>query len=334
MSGQDEHDGQATGQATKRQKTFVVYTTMDGQIRIRPDEESYLGTISPFFDPASLASAASTSAIDHQNRLICAPSAFIVRCIALVTAFVEWQQLDEEGPDDDLKREYRARVAAMVRALTACPFDQTYALRLGMTERLRDMEATLEDHDGALVRCGFDGLVGPAGHVALTTEKANRLVGVTFSKDPGPSETRARAVLCAFFAVKYRGDSRSKDKFRPIALCPHHFEIRHDAEVYDEHNGDRVLVVRGRDSPHGCAIRRIEVVHGLASSAVIDLAEIERRQDERRRIAFKDTATVLGIMRIQKARLQTMMQNVAVPDPNLVLLVEFLDAVALELASV
>jgi hypothetical protein len=196
------------------------------------------------------------------------------------------------------------------------------------------MEATLEDHDGALVECGFDGRVGPAGRVALTTEEANRLVGVTFPKNSGPSETRARAVLCAFFAVKYRGLAASKDKFLHIALCPHHFEIRHDAEVYDEHNGDRVLVVRGRDSPHGSSIRSIEVINGLASSVVIDLAEIERRQDEHKKIAFKDTATVLGIMRIQKARMQTRMQNVAVPDPVLVLLVEFLEAVALELANV
>ena len=70
---------------------------------------------------------------------------------------------------------------------------------------------------------------------------------------------------------------------------------------------------------------------------VIDLAEIDRRRDEHRppgRIAFKETAIVIGIMRIQKARLQTRMQNVAVPDPAIVLLVEFLDAVALELANV
>ena len=338
MSCQDEHHGQAAERQAKRQRRFVVYTTVDGEIRIQPDEESYLGTISPFFDPASLASAASTtSAVDDQDRFICAPSAFIVRCIALVTSFVEWQQLDE----GKLKREYRARVAAMVRALAACPFDQTHALRLGMTERLRDMEATLEDHEGTNGANGTNGAYGADyrtnGAYGAGTEEANRLVGVTFPKNAGPSETRARAVLCAFFAVKCRGVGESKHKFLHIALCPHHFEIRHDAEVYDENNGDRVLVVRGRDSPHGCAIRSIEVVYGLASSVVIDLAEINRGRDEHRppgRIAFKETAIVIGIMRIQKTRLQTRMQNVAVPDPAIVLRVEFLDAVALELANV
>ena len=177
--------------------------------------------------------------------------------------------------------------------------------------------------------------MGPAGRVALTTEEANRLVGVTFPKNAGPSETRARDVVCAFFAVKRRGIAESR-KFASIALCLHHFEIRHEANVYDDHNGDPVLVVRGRDSPHGCAIRCVEVSHGLSSSATIDLAEISR--GERKRIAFKDTATVLGIMRIQKARLQTeaaaVAVAVAVPDPALALLVEFLEAVALELASV
>ena len=111
-------------QATKRQKVaYDVYATMDGEVRISRDEVSYLGTISPFFDSASLASRGS--------RFIHAPSAFVARCIAVVTSFVEWQQLGE----GELKRTFQARVAAMVRSLTAmvrsltaCPFDQTYAL--------------------------------------------------------------------------------------------------------------------------------------------------------------------------------------------------------------
>ena len=331
---QEDHRGQGqeerNGPEAKRRKAYVVYETMDGEIKIPPDAESYLGTISPFFDPTSIASSAACQG----RRFIRAPSDFIVRCIALVTSFVEYQQL----PEDKLKREFQARVAAMVRALAACPFDQTHALNLGMTERLRDMEAALVSDDGAVVGSmdpmGLMGSMGPAGRVALTTEEANRLVGVTFPRNAGPSETRARAVVCAFFAVKRRGVVESVTKFAPIALCPHHFEIRHEANVYDEESGDPVLVVRGRDSPHGSTIRSIEVIHGLASSATIDLAEITR--GERRRIAFKDTATVLGIMRIQKTRLQTAAAAaaVAVPDPALALLVEFLEAVAIELASV
>ncbi len=135
--------------------------------------------------------------------------------------------------------------------------------------------------------------------------------------------------MCAFFVVKARGDAASKGKFRNIALCLRHFEIRHEAHVYDEHT--ETLVVRGRYSPHGCAISGIEVTHGLASSAVIDLAEIDRH-DDRKRISYNDTATILGIMRIQKARLQTTMRAEG-PDA-LALLVEYLDAVALELANV
>jgi len=101
--------------------------------------------------------------------------------------------------------------------------------------------------------------------------------------------------------------------------------------VYDDITES--LVVRGRDSRHGCAIRGIEVIHGLVASAIIDLAEIDHgafqgsyqsTREERKTVSYKDTATVLGIMRIQKARLQ----NTAS------LLVEFLDAVALELANV
>ena len=309
----------------ERFKAYVEYETMDGEIKIPPDAESYLGTISPFFDPTSIASSAACQG----RRFIRAPSDFIVRCIALVTSFVEYQQLPEDGPDDGLKREFQARVAAMVRALAACPFDQTHALNLGMTERLRDMEAALVSDGtvGGAVGAVDDGAVC-CGPRVLTTEEANRLVGVTFPRNAGPSETRARAVVCAFFAVK----RRVRDKFAPIALCPHHFEIRHEANVYDEESGDPVLVVRGRDSPHGSTIRSIEVIHGLSSSATIDLAEITR--GERKKVAFKGTATVLGIMRIQKARLQTAAAAVVVPDPALALLVEFLEAVAIELASV
>jgi hypothetical protein len=173
---------------------------------------------------------------------------------------------------------------------------------------------------------------------------------VTFPKTSGPSETRALAALCAFYVVKNRGldatspegpgykspeSTRHECKFREIALCPRHFEIRHEANVYDDITES--LVVRGRDSPHGCAIRGIEVIHGLVASATIDLAEIDRgaihgayqgavngTRGERKTVSYKDTATVLGIMRIQKSRLQ----NTAP------LLVEFLDAVALELANV
>ena len=326
---QDER-GEQDEQAAKRRKAFVVYATMDGEVKVTLDAESYLGTMSPFFDPASLARSGS-------DRFVCAPTEFIVRCIALVTSFVEWQQLDE----GKLKREYQARVAAMVRALTACPFDQTHALRLGMTERLGDMEATLTD--------GSTGSAGPTGYGAvgadgsmglrLTVEEASRLVGVTFPETSGPGETRARAILCAFFAVKNRvavsdgTTSSSKSKFGSIALCLRHFEIRHEDRVYEDIDGEPVLVTRGQDSPYGSSVCGIELIHGLASSVVIDLAEIRRgAQDERRRVAYKDTATVLGIMRIQKSTLQNRLQNRT--DPALALLVEFLDAVALELASV
>jgi hypothetical protein len=314
-------------QATKRQKVaYDVYATMDGEVRISRDEVSYLGTISPFFDSASLASRGS--------RFIRAPSAFVARCLAVVTSFVEWQQLDE----GELKRTFQARVAAMVRSLTACPFDQTYALRLGMADPLRDMEATLDSGDanagngpvgpvGAFG--GVGGLVDREWYSRLTAKDASALVGVSFANTSSPIESHGRAAVCAFFVVKGRGDAASKGKFRDIALCLRHFEIRHEAHVYDEHT--ETLVVRGRDSPHGCAIRGIEVTHGLASSAVIDLAEIDRH-DDRKRISYNDTATILGIMRIQKARLQTTMR--AEGREPLALLVEYLDAVALELANV
>jgi hypothetical protein len=308
-------------QASKRHKlAYDVYATVDGEVRISRDEQSYLGTISPFFDSASLASRGS--------RFIRAPSAFVARCIPVVTAFVEWQQLDE----GELKRTFQARVAAMVRSLTACPFDQTYALRLGMADPLHDMEATLAESSGDAGAGngpvgGVGGPVGPEWYSRLTAKDASALVGVSFANTSNPTETRGRAAVCAFFVVKGRGDAASKGKFRNIALCLRHFEIRHDANVYDEHT--ETLVVRGRDSPHGCAILGIEVFHGLASSAVIDLARIDRH-DDRKRISYNDTATILGIMRIQKARLQTTTER---PEA-LELLVEYLDAVALELANV
>jgi hypothetical protein len=317
---QDERDGQAT---KRRKLAYDVYATMDGEVRISRDEVSYLGTISPFFDSASLASRGS--------RFIRAPSAFVARCIAVVTSFVEWQQLDE----GELKRKFQARVAAMVRSLTACPFDETYALRLGMADPLRDMEATLDSGDASAGNGpvgafgpvgGVGGLVGREWYSRLTAKDASALVGVSFANTSSPVETRGRAAVCAFFVVKGRGDAASKEKFRNIALCLRHFEIRHEANVYDAHT--ETLVVRGRDSPHGCAIRGIDVIHGLASSAVIDLAQIDRH-DDRKRISYKDTATILGIMRIQKARLQTTTER---PDA-LALLVEYLDAVALELAN-
>ena len=320
----------------KRRKAFVVYATADGEVKISPDALSYLGTMSPFFARREAHGTDGTDEADGA-RIVHAPSKFVLKCIAAVTSFVEWQQLDE----GELKREYQARVAAMVRALSACPFDQTHVLRLGMADGFRDMAATLVGHDGGLWRRteAFDA-TGPDWYRGLTPECAGRLVGVTFPKTSGPSETRARAALCAFYVVKNRGaegpDATSHEgpqatssvcKFSGIALCPRHFEIRHEANVYDE--STEALVVRGRDSPHGCAIRGIEVIHGLVASAIVDLAEIDRgafhgARDERKAVSYKDTATVLGIMRIQKARLQ----NTAP------LLVEFLDAVALELANV
>lgn len=329
MSKNDDRDEHKD----KRRKAPVVYKTMDGEVNVTLDAESYLGTICPFFDKSSLASA---------DRFVHAPSAFIVRCIALVTSFVEWQQLDE----GKLKRECRVRVAAMVRALTACPFDQTHAQRLDMTDRLRDMEATLADGaDGAAGLYGADGPMSTIGadvYRRLTVEEASRLVGVSFPKASGPSETRARAILCAFFAVKNRGvtmpdgttsTESAKSKFGSIALCLRHLEIRHEDRVYDEIDGEPVLVVRGQDSPYGSSVRGIELSHGLSSPVIIDLADIRLAahgaavgaQDERKRVSYKDTATVLGIMRIQKTRMQNRTDA---------LLVEFLDAVALELANV
>jgi hypothetical protein len=336
----------------KRRKAFVVYATADGEVKISPDALSYLGAMSPFFarreaqeaDRANKADGVQLTDGGNETPIVHAPSELVLKCSAVVTSFVEWQQLDE----GELKREYQARVAAMVRALSACPFDQTHVLRLGMADGFRDMEATLVGHAvGAVGAFGADGVpVGATGsewYRRLTPECAGRLVGVTFPKTSGPSETRAHAVLCAFYIVKNRGaegpegpqGTRHECKFREIALCPRHFEIRHEANVYDDITES--LVVRGRDSPHGCAIRGLEVIHGLVASAIIDLAEIDRgayngsfqgsyqsTRDERKAVSYKDTATVLGIMRIQKARLQ----NTAP------LLVEFLDAVALELANV
>ena len=315
----------------KRRKAFVVYATADGEVKISPDELSYLGTMSPFFARREAKEADGADGTD-ETRIVHAPSKFVLKCIAVVTSFVEWQQLDE----GELKREYQARVAAMVRALSACPFDQTHILRLGMSDGFRDMEATLVGHAEAFGAVGADGAYGATGpdwYRRLTPECAGRLVDVTFPKTSGPSETRARAVLCAFYVVKNRGlegpgykspeGTSHECKFSGIALCPRHFEIRHEANVYDDITES--LVVRGRDSKHGCAIRGLEVIHGLVASAIVDLAEIDRgTRDERKTVSYKDTATVLGIMRIQKARLQ----NTAP------LLVEFLDAVALELANV
>ena len=77
---QDER-GEQDEQAAKRRKAFVVYATMDGEVKITLDAESYLGAICPFFDTSSLACAG-------PDRFVCAPSAFIVRCIALVTSYV------------------------------------------------------------------------------------------------------------------------------------------------------------------------------------------------------------------------------------------------------
>ena len=340
-SDSDERD-ESDEPVAKRRKDFVVYATADCEVKISLDALSYLGTMSPFF---ARREAQWTDGAD-ETPIVHAPSEFVLKCIAAVTSFVEWQQLDE----GELKREYQARVAAMVRALSVCPFDQTHVLRLGMADGFRDMEATLVGHDEAFGADGAYGATGPDWYRRLTPECAGRLVGVTFPKTSGPSETRARAVLCAFYVVKNRGpkspespkspegpksSKRHECKFREIALCPRHFEIRHEANVYDDITES--LVVRGRDSPHGCAILCLEVIHGLVASAIIHLAEIDRgafqgsflgsyqsTRDERKTVSYKDTATVLGIMRIQKARLQ----NTAP------LLVEFLDAVALELASV
>jgi hypothetical protein len=335
----DRHDRDEREEpVAKRRKAFVVYATADGEVKISPDALSYLGTISPFFarhearESHWTDEARKTDGTD-ETPIVHAPSEFVLKCIAAVTSFVEWQQLDE----GELKREHQARVAAMVRALSACPFDQTHVLRLGMADGFRDMAATLVGHAVGAVghdeAPGADGATGPDWYRGLTPECAGRLVGVKFPKTSGPSETRAHAVLCAFYVVKNRGadakspegpDAKSPEcKFREIALCPRHFEIRHEANVYDDITES--LVVRGRDSPHGCAIRGLEVIHGLVASAIIDLAEIDRcTRDERKTVSYKDTATVLGIMRNQKARLQ-----LTAP-----LLVEFLDAVALELANV
>jgi hypothetical protein len=225
-------------------------------------------------------------------------------------SIVVWQQLDDGKP----KQEYQARVAAMVRALTASPFDYTHALRLGMTGSLRDMEDELNAGEGREAR---------EARAALTMDEASRMVGVSFSKTSNAGEMLYLGILCAFYVVK-----RRDDKFKGIALCPSHFEIGHESNVYD----GEALVVRGQDSPYGCAIKCIELSHGLAVPARIELATIEHISVERKRIKYKDTSAVLCIMRGQKTMLQNMMHNVR--DPLLITLVEFLDAVALELASV
>jgi hypothetical protein len=110
-----------------------------------------------------------------------------------------------------------------------------------MADPLRDMEATLAEHSGdGSAGNGLVGLVsldpfGPEWYSRLTAKDASTLVGVSFANTTSPIESRGRAVVCAFFVVKARGDAASKHKFRNIALCPRHFEFRPDERVRRPH---------------------------------------------------------------------------------------------------
>jgi hypothetical protein len=225
------------------------------------EQVHFLAQVSPYVANASNAEgAASHGWREREIGLVLEVSPlFVEKSITLARAFCEWERLEEcsAGSAETDRPKRRARVSAMIRALTTCPFDSHYATVLEMTGKLESMLGALG-----------------ARFVDRDLEMQDADIALHFGKlPPTPKEPhqvpRALVVARAFVRAVRRYNASTADPGVLIELD--HWEIdAAAAPVYSPDGSTRIIC--GRTSPNGCAIKAVTLTCGLSANAHFELS--------------------------------------------------------------
>ena len=191
-----------------------------------------------------------------------APSEFLVLALALARAFVEWDEQDGE------KERQRTRVAKMIARIRGCPFNAQFADALGMHYTLPHMEARLRE--SAESAESAERAARPAVW-ELTEHEMRRYFG-TFPSGPVCFSLE----VCVLIVALKRTSG--------MVISFEHHEIDGTAYI------GATRIVRGRNSPHGCAVQSATLAVGLRAQANVRLSYFEAESaDEQRKWQLVET---------------------------------------------
>lgn len=236
----------------------ITVLALGTHMTLTAEQVHFLAQVSPYVANASNADvtgAASHGWRERESGLVLEVSPlFVEKSITLARAFCEWERLEESAEAERPKR--RARVSAMIRALTTCPFDSHYATVLEMTGKLESM-------------------LGALGARPLDRDPDLDIdIARHFGKlPPTPKEPhqvpRALVVARALVRAVRRYNESTADPGVLIELD--HWEIdAAAAAVYSPDGSTRILC--GRTSPNGCAIKAVTLTCGLSANAHFELS--------------------------------------------------------------
>ena len=172
------------------------------------------------------------------------PSEFLMLALALARAFMEWDE--QEG---EVKHRQRARVAKMLARIRGCPFNAHYADALGM-------EYTLPQMETRVLACRER-----AQATELTEQETRRYFGNL------PAGPVCFSLEVCFLIVALK-------RTYGIVVSFEHHEIDGTAYIGE------TRIVRGKHSPHGCAVQSATLAVGLRAQATIRLSYFEGGGDK------------------------------------------------------
>jgi hypothetical protein len=231
-------------------QTERVVHVLDGTLALTESNAHLLAQVAPLF--ASARSCGSAPVLD-------APSEFVVRALALARAFMEWDEQDGE-----VKERQRTRVAKMVARIRGCPFNAQFADALGMHYTLPQMEARLRESAESAAQCESAAQGESAARGArpeLTEHEMRRYFG-TFPAGPVCFSLE----VCVLIVALKRTSG--------MVISFEHHEIDGTAYIGE------TRIVRGRNSPHGCAVQSATLAVGLRAQANVRLSYFEGESDD------------------------------------------------------
>jgi hypothetical protein len=237
-----------------KQCSNITVLALGTHMTLTAEQVHFLAQVSPYVANASNAEGAQSHGWrERESGLVLEVSPlFVEKSITLARAFCEWERLEECAEAERPKR--RARVSAMIRALTTCPFDSHYATVLEMTGKLESMLDALGrlDRDADL---DID-IARHFGKLPPTPKEAHQV-------------PRALVVARAMVRAVRRYNESTADPGVLIELD--HWEIdAAAAAVYSPDGSTRILC--GRNSPNGCAIKAVTLTCGLSANAHFELS--------------------------------------------------------------
>ena len=230
-------------------QTERVVHVLDGTLPLTESNAHLLEQVAPVF--ASARSCGPAPVLD-------APSEFVVLSLALARAFMEWDKQDGE-----VKQRQRTRVTKMIARIRGCPFNAQFADALGMHYTLPQMEARLRESAERDERPESAESAAPAlsARAELTEHEMRRYFG-TFPAGPVCFSLEVCVLIVAL-----------KRTSRMVISFEHH-EIDGTAYIGE------TRIVRGRNSPHGCAVQSATLAVGLRAQATIRLSYFEGESDD------------------------------------------------------